>query len=83
MSNPITYSCLSQSYNDDSINETLEIHSNFHSAWIKDFLNHYTIRVYRMRSPLTRSGRFFVDLLTTFVHNPSYLEYPVHDFRNE
>ena len=83
MSNSIIYSCLSQSYNDDSINETLETLSNFHSALIKDFLNHHMIRECRMRSSLTRSDRFLVDLLTTFVHNPPYPEHPVHDFSHE
>ena len=35
--------------------------------------------MHRMSSLLIRSDRFFVDLLTIFIHIPSYPEYPIHD----
>ena len=44
----------------------------------KTFLNHLGLRIHRMRSPLTRSDRFHIDLLTTSIHTPPYPEYPVH-----
>ena len=55
MSNSISYSYFSQSFNDNSNNETLETLSNFHCALIKGFLNYHMIRINRMRSSLTRS----------------------------
>ena len=80
MSNIILYSFFSQSYDDDSINETLEILSNFYSTLIKDSLSHHSIRASKMRSSLTRSDRFHVDLLTISIYNPPYPKRPVHDF---
>ena len=78
ISNLISYSFFSQSYDDDSIYKKLEILSNFYSALIKDSLNHL-IRVSRINSPLTRSDCFLVDLLTTSIHNPPYPKYSIHD----
>ena len=70
----------SQLTNDDSNKEVLETLSNLLSAFgQKTFLSHLGLRIHRMRSPLTRSDRFYVDLLTTFIHIPPYLEYLVYD----
>ena len=79
MSNPISYSFLFQSYDDDSFNETLETISNFHHALIKVFLNHHLFEAGRMRFSLTRSDRFYIDLLTISICNPSYPEHPIYD----
>ena len=79
ISNPISYSYFFQSYNDDLINTILETISNIHNALIKVSLNHYLIETSRMRTPLTRSDHFLVDLLTTSIYNPTYPEHPVHD----
>ena len=62
----------------DNSNEALEILSNFHISLV-GFLSYLEMRIYRMSSALTRSDRFFIDLFTTFRHNPSYPEHPVHD----
>ena len=70
----------SQLTNDDSNEEVLETFSNLLPTFgQKIFLNHLGLRIHRMRSPLTRSDRFHVDQLTSFIHNPSYSEHPVHD----
>ena len=37
----------------------------------KLFLSYLRMRIHRMQSLLTRSDRFHVDLLTTFVHTPT------------
>ena len=79
LSNPISYSYFFQSYNDDSINVILEIISNIHNTLIKVSLNHHSIETNRIRTPLTRSDHFLVDLLTTSIYNPPYPEHPVHD----
>ena len=81
MSNPISHSYLSQSY-DNLINKILKILSNFHPVLINDSLNHQSIRASRMRSLLIKSDRFHVDLLTTSIHTPPYPEHPVHDYMN-
>ena len=69
----------SQLTNNDSNEEALEILSNFLPTFgQKTFLSHLGLRIHRMRSPLTRSDRFHIDLLTTFIHTPPYPEYPIH-----
>ena len=69
----------SQLTNDDSNEEALEILSNLLPTFgQKTFLSHLGLRIYRMRSPLTRSDRFHVDLLTTSIYTPSYLEHLIH-----
>ena len=58
---------------------SLETLSNFFPAFgQKTFMSHLGLRIHRMRSPLTRSDRFHIDLLTTFIYTPPYPEYPVH-----
>ena len=39
---------------------------------IKDFLSQHLMRLLGINTPLTRSYRFLVDLLITFIHNPPY-----------
>ena len=69
----------SQLTNNDSIEETLETLSNLLPAFgQKTFLSHLGLRIHRIRSPLTRSDRFYIDLLTTFIHTSPYPEHPVH-----
>ena len=79
MSNLISHSYLSQSYDDDSINKILKKFSNFYSTLIKVSLNHHTIKASRMQSPLTRSDRFHIDLLTISIYILEYPEYPVYN----
>ena len=80
-------SCQTQTYihidyqltNNDSNEEALETLSNLLPTFgQKIFLSHLGLRIHRMRSPLTRSDRFHIDLLTTFIHTPPYPEHPVH-----
>ena len=71
MSNPILYSFLAQSCIDDSINLILETISNIITL-IKDFLNHHLTEIGWMLSPLTKSDRFLVDLLITFIYNSPF-----------
>ena len=78
MSNPILYSYFSQSY-DDLINKILKTFFNFYLTLIQEFLNHQSIKASRIRSPLTRSDRFHVDLLTTSTHILPYLDHFIHD----
>ena len=67
------------SISDDSNDEVLEILLNLYPAFgQKIFLSHLVMRIHRMPSPLTRSDRFLIDRLTTFIHIPSYPEYPIH-----
>ena len=61
-------------FNNNLINKILKVLSNFYSTLIKDFLIHQSIRASRMWSPLTKSDRFHVDLLTTSIHIPPYLD---------
>ena len=69
----------SQLTNNDSNKEVLETFSNLLPAFDqKTFLSHLGLRIHRMRSPLTRSDRFHIDLLTTFIHTPPYPEHPVY-----
>ena len=64
--------------NNDSNEEVLETLSNLLLAFgQKTFLSHLGLRIHRMRSPLTRSDRFHIDLLTIFIHTPPYLEHPI------
>ena len=52
----------SQLTNNDSNEEALETLSNLLSAFgQKIFLSHLGLRIHRMRSPLTRSDRFYID----------------------
>ena len=67
----------SQLTNDDSNEEVLETLSNLFSAAKRLFSNHLGLRIYRMRSPLTRSDRFHVDLLTTSIYTLPYPEHPM------
>ena len=71
MSNPVLYSFLAQSCIDDSINLILENISNI-STLIKDFLNHHLTEIGWMQSPLTKSDRFLVGLLITFIYNSPF-----------
>ena len=63
----------------DNLYERLETLSNLHTALAKVFSSYHKMRIHGMSSPLTRSDRFHVDLLTTFIHNPPYPDHPVHD----
>ena len=63
----------------DNSYEALEALSNLHTTLAKVFLSYHKMRIHRMSSPLTRSDRFHVDLLTTFIHILPYLEHPIHD----
>ena len=69
----------SQLTNNDSNEEALETLSNLLPAFgQKTFLSHLRLRIYRMRSPLTRSDRFHIDLLTTSIYTSPYPEYSVY-----
>ena len=68
----------SQLTNDDSNEKALETLSNLLPTFSqKTFLSHLGLKIYRMRSPLTKSDRFYIDLLTTFIHTPPYPEHPI------
>ena len=70
----------SQLTNDNSNEEALETLSNLLPTFgQKTFQSHLGLRIHRMRSPLTRSDRFHVDLLTTSIYTPPYPEHPVYD----
>ena len=69
----------SQLTNNNFNEEALETLSNLLPAFgQKTFLSHLGLRIHRMRSPLTRSDRFHIDLLTTFIYTPPYPEHPVY-----
>ena len=71
MSNPSIYSIPAQSSIDDSFILILETISNI-STLIKDSLNHHLTEIGWMQSPLTKSDRFLVDLLITFIYNSPF-----------
>ena len=68
MSNPSIYSIPAQSRIDDSFILILETISNI-TTLIKDSLNHHLTEIGWMQSPLTKSDRFLVGLLITFIYN--------------
>ena len=61
MSSLNTYPYVSRSKNDDSVDDALEILSNYYPTLAKDFLSHHPMRSHRIFFLLIRSDRFLID----------------------
>ena len=61
MSSLITYPYVSQSDNDDSIDEPIKFFLLFTPTLVKDSQSHHPMRLHRMFSPPKKSDRFLID----------------------
>ena len=74
MSNPITYLDVSQSKDDDLVDDILNFFFNYYPTLAKNFQNHRPMRIHKMFAPPIKSDWSLIDHL-----QPSYI---LHHIQN-